>query len=248
MTPITNPKVETLDPKWARFVSFSLLFDNPGRPLRQEGRFEVVHCEPELAPYRELSQSAVELLDIDLGMGLLPRSPYHVTVFDGGNQANVGDAQPEFKASLSELLLHLPDSWNEHHELVLPAVQFAREQGDSLNIEFKFSGLRIWGNQVLVAGLEPIDEQSQAKFNRVSEARAILSNTYRTTYGFGAGPKYGPHISLAYFANQSGGESASAKLDEWNEQVRHRTEGLSIQFNSISAYAFTDMAIFFRSQ
>jgi hypothetical protein len=248
MLPTTNAKVQTLDPTWARFVGFSLLFDNPGRSFRQEGRFEVVHCEPQLALFRELSQAATEWLDPELSLCLLPPRSYHVTVFDGGNQANVGDALPGFKDSLAELLLGLPDSWNEHHELVAPAVQFAREQGDSLNIEFKFSRLRMWGNQVLVAGLEPIDEQSQAKFDQLVAARAVLSNSYRTTFGFGAGPKFGPHISLAYFANESGGESASAKLDEWNEEVLRRTDGLSIQFNSIRAYAFTDMATFFRSQ
>jgi hypothetical protein len=248
MIPITNPKVASLEPTCARFVGFSLLFDSPGASLRPDGRFEVVHCESELGLYRELSQFAVRLLDSDLGICLLPPHSYHVTVFDGGNQANVGDARPEFKDSLSALLLGLPDSWNEHHELVAPDVQFAREQGDSLNIELKVSQLRLWGNQVLVAGLEPIDEQSQAIFNQLVEARAILSNTYRTTYGFGAGPKFGPHISLAYFANESGGESASAKLDEWNEELRHRTKGLSIQFNSIRAYAFTDMATFYRSR
>ena len=179
--PITNPKVETLDPTWARFVGFSLLFDNPGPSLRRESHFEVVHCEPQLALYRELSHAATEWLDPELGLCLLPPSSYYVTVFDGGNQANINGAQLQFNASLSELLLGLPDSWNETHQLVLPAVQFAREQGSSLEIEFKFSRLRMWGNQVLVAGLEPTNERSKQILDRLVEARAILSNSYRTT-------------------------------------------------------------------
>ena len=118
----------------------------------------------------------------------------------------------------------------------------------SLNISFRYSYLKNWNNDGLAAILEPSDEESQTNLDRLVEERAKLSSHYRTAYGFGAGPKFTPHVSLGYFANQAGGERASVKLEEWDQALRERTKGLCVHFDSISAYAFTDMATFFREK
>ncbi|MBC8063972.1 MAG: hypothetical protein H7Y17_04020, partial [Chlorobia bacterium] len=89
---------------------------------------------------------------------------------------------------------------------------------------------------------------SRTNLECLVEERATLSKCYRTTYGIGTGPKYTPHVSLAYFANKEGGEKASEKIEEWDNALRQCTEDIRIHFDSISVYAFTDMASFFREK
>jgi len=251
--PITNTKIETLEPKWARFVGYSLLFDNPGDSLCQTGGFERIHCEvdssSELVLYRELSRATSKLgkgESNELGLCLLLSNSYHVTFFDCGNQANAEGAHPVVKSALTGFIEGLPESWTEEHELVLPAARCALALSASPGLFFRYSGLRNWGNQVIVAVLEPSDEATSTILEGMVEGRANLSNYYQTELGFGTGPKYTPHVSLGYFANEDGGEKASAELDAWDDALRERTEGLQIRFNSIGTYAFTDMVTFFR--
>ena len=254
MLPITNPKVESLEPKWARFAGWSLLFDNPGDSLRGDGRSETIDCRvdlsPELGLYRELSQAAFDFQGApnECGMCLLPPSSYHVTFFDCGNQANAEGARPNCNAALGQLIEGLPNSWSEEHELVLPSAKNSVAISPFPNITFRYSHLINWGYQVIAAAVQPADEISKANLEWLIAEREKLSNHYRTTYGFGAGPKYTPHVSLAYFANDAGGEKASGKTEEWDQILRERTQGLEVHFNSVSAYAFTDMATFFRER
>lgn len=253
MIPITNTKVETLGPTWARFVGYSLLFDNPGDSVRDLGRFEQVHCEveaePELGLYRQLSLAFSEIAkpeSSDLGLCPLPPSSYHVTVFDGGNQANVDGAHPDYRSSLAALIEGLPDSWDVEYELVRPLAQSSLATSTSLDFRFCYSHLKCPGNAVLVAALKPADDASRDKLEQFVSQRAMLSDSYREAYGIGAGMRYSPHVSIAYLANLEGGEKAATKIEEWDRLLRERTEGLTLRFNSVSVYAFTDMATFFR--
>ena len=253
MLPITNPKVQSLDPNWARFVGFSLLFDNPGPSYHRVGNSDEVRCDvdssQELTLYRELSHAIGDFADsefAEFGICLLPPRSYHVTFFDGGNQANADGAEPTVKSSLTDLIEGLPRSWRETHELVQPALKIASEVTTSLPVSFRFSHLKNWNHEVLVAALQPSNEESASILSHLIERRATLSSWYRENFGFGAGPKYTPHVSLAYFANRIGGEKASMKYEELEAAIRRRTAGLEINFHSISAYAFTDMATFFR--
>ncbi len=252
MIPITNAKVETLDPTWTRFLGYSLLFDNPGRSLVSYRNSQLNSCNvdssPELTLYKELSQ-AVKEIDTqaakEFGICLLPSSSYHVTFFDCGNQANAADAHAAAQPSLGHLLEGLPHSWTEDHALVRPAAEKAASLSADLPISFRFSRLKNWSNVVLVAVLEPTEDSSD-RFQRIVEERALLSSDYLSSYGFGAGAKFTPHVSLAYFANPSGAENSMELCQELEGVLRRRTDGLEICFNSISAYAFTDMATFFR--
>ena len=254
MVPITNAKVASLDPTWGRFVGYSLLFDNPGESFRRVGRFEELRCDvaasAELALYRELSRAVAELRRDDpdaFGLCLLPPSSYHVTFFDGGNQANVEGAHPDCQAALRRLIEGLPDSWDEWHELVSPAVQSSVAIGTSIGVSFRYSHLKCPNNEVMVVALVPSDGASEAILEGLVAERLKLSDHYRSTFDFGAGPRYSPHVSLGYFANQEAGVRASAKIGELDEMLREHTQGLTVRFDSISAYAFTDMATFFRA-
>ena len=255
MLTITNPKVASFAPTWSRFVGFSILFDNPGQSLESNAGFETIRCDvtasDDLALYRELSIAIRELGEgslSDLGLCLLPPSSYHVTFFDCGNQANAVAANPNSQASLMSLIEGLPDLWTEHHELVAPAVQAANALTTSFPVSFRYSHLKNWGNSVLVAVLEPSDEISASNLKHLVEERANLSNFYRTTHAFGSGSSYTPHVSLAYFAHQEAGENELEKNDDWDLLLRERTMDLNVRFDSLSAYAFTDMATFFRHQ
>lgn len=250
---ITNPKVLTATPTCARFPGFSLLFDNPGESLRTTKHGLRLLCnlksDDSLALYQELSTGLREFLPEDShlsGICPLPPESYHVTYFDCGNCANASGASSEIRPSLNELLAGLPNSLTTTHQLVLPAARHATVLGSSLDLGLCFSHIRNFGNEVLVAVLEPSNEKSRARFEQLTASRAELSSAYRENFGFGASQKYRPHVSLAYFANHGIAKSSAGFVSQLDSVLRMRLSGVEILFNSVGVYAFADMASFFR--
>ncbi len=259
MIPIANRKIEGLEPRWASFRGFSLLFDNPGSsflPMNESAQEKLskINCcvdkNPELRLYKgfteALSEIGKDLLSNTYLFCPLPSYSYHVTVWDGLNDDNVQNAGDNHRPKLENLLESLPHA-------LLTDKTFTREIYDSplitrkdWSVTFEFDELDIWGNQVLVARLKPADADSEKKLNRIVEDRAHLSLSFEQQFNVKMRTGYSPHVSLGYFANREYAELATSQIENWTRLVSKKVDNLAITFSSISLYCFTDMVTFFR--
>jgi len=253
MITITNNKVAGFEPRWAPFAGFSVLFDNPGNSLAQVGDMLQIACVPHengpLDLYARLENTLNEL-DRDLLIRTylfcpLPSSSYHVTVWDGINDGNIGAIPQPVRSEWPEFLAKLPCSIRTPPKS-MSVVTLSALMNWASSISFKFAKLSLWGDQVLVARLQPADEASEQILSALSTIRTELSETARREFGLIA-RDYTPHVSLGYFANREHGQLADARIEHWTERFGARLINSTITFSSLDVYGFTDMASFFKS-
>ena len=253
MITISNQKVAGFEPRWADFRGYSLLFDNPGQSLTPSGALLVLNCQveidPELGFYKALNLALTnigrEMLIRSYLFCPLPPPSYHVTVWDGGNNANSASAASAHRSELEAQLRGLPLSLPQKNTLtdVVLGSPLAGFQGDLI---FRFDRLLKWGNSVLVARIIPTEE-CEDRYQQMVDLRAGLSSEFEKLSGIKASPRYSPHVSLGYFANQEAAQQATSCIDEWTAMVRQQIGNERLCFRSMSLYGFTDMAHFFKA-
>jgi hypothetical protein len=252
MISITNAKVAGFTPRWATFRGFSILFDNPGQSLARAGQQRTLSCDvdgdPSLGFYRSLRDSLARL-DLDLLTNSylfcpLPPSSYHVTVWDGGNDSNVGQVVPDHRHALDLLLAGLPATLSEPNGLTTLAAR-SPLVADGGAITFRYDRLFLWGHSVLVALLAPADPASADRLREIEAGRRALSAQSQRVYGISASDRYLPHVSLGYFANREGAQLAASMLGTWESGFAGEMAGQLLPFAHASVYGFTDMATFF---
>ena len=253
MLTITQNKVAGLEPRWAAFPGFSLLFDNPGASTSPADDLLKIACplQPgsELDFYFRLAET-INDLDRDLLISTylfcpLPPTSFHVTVWDGVNVDNESSVVPELRAEWTTFLTGIPESLHRppaSMSIVADSELMTKSFG---NIRFQFEKLTIWGNQVLVSRLAP-DEESKERFRSLSAARASLCDESKRHLGVAPIQSYSPHVSLGYFANREHGQVADARLADWTDRFRRNLDGSSITYSSLDVYAFTNMASFYK--
>lgn len=252
---VTNPKVGGLSALWAEFRGFSLLFDNPGEVRGSECGIKRIVCrtrdDTRLALYEALRRGLAGLdprrLACCHGFLALPDEVYHVTAWDGVNAGNLRHVTPDLRGAMTAFLGRMPDSLTSLPPMV-DVVLDSRLATDTCDpIRFKFSGLSLCARQLLVARLEPLDGESEARFASLLNARNDLGVTAAARFGISTVNVYTPHVSLGYFANEEGAVSAEASVGEWEKVFVSETRGVSITFDSVGFYGFTDMVSFYRA-
>ena len=252
MITISNQKVAGFDPRWADFRGYSLLFDNPGQCLTSSGTLLALNCQvetdPELGFYKALN-AAISSIGREMLMRSylfcpLPTPSYHVTAWDGGNDANSANVAAAYRLELESQLKGLPSSLPQKNALtdVVSASLLADYHAE---IRFRFDRLMKWGNGVLAARLVPLEE-SVAQFQHLVELRAALSVEFEKVSGLVSSKRYSPHVSLGYFANQEAAQQATPCINDWSAIVQEHIGGHYLCFQTISLYGFTDMAHFFK--
>ena len=251
---ITNPKISGFTPQWAQFKGFSILFDNPSDRLLlfDENRdLKLLSCDiasEELEFYKSLNQTLTLFPEMPSTYLFcpLPFHSYHVTLWDGINDANVQDVSRKYRFDAEDLLEDFPNSFlkgNEFFRIDEQPLTISMEEP----IEFQFDKLVKWGNVCLVARLKPANSQSQATLHKVEEERKGLIQKYKEHFGLETcWPSYAPHVSLGYFANKELAELSTSMIDCWNEGFLSNTNGQTITFTSNSLYGFNNMATFFK--
>lgn len=254
MITITQNKVAGFEPRWARFLGFSVLFDNPGASTsRYEGLLNIM-CAPELDGDLDLYFRLAKTIS-DIGRDLLtttflfcplPPSSYHVTVWDGINVGNESQLPESLGMEWSPFLRGIPKTLHSP-----PATMRVVEDSSLLNtnfrdIVFRFDQLAIWVDEVLVARLAPVDEASAQRLHEISEARALLAKWAKSEFGINTFPEYSPHVSLGYFANREHGQLAHPHLGDWTERFRKNLANSVLTFSSMAVYGFTDMARYYK--
>jgi 2'-5' RNA ligase len=255
MFQITNPKIASIEPRWAPFNGFSLLFDNPGQSVSSMGRdWLKVHCRPHTNPELELYRSLTEFLhELDPSRLTnaylfcpLPPYSYHVTVWDGLNVANAPRLPASYRPQLERFLANLPESLLTDDQFTVEVYHSPLLAVRNWSITFRLDRLAKWGNRVLVARLKPADSDSERELERIVSHRVALYARYRERLQVEMERGYSPHVTLGYFANEERAELATPEIDRWNAALQQRTHRQLIRFSSISLYAFTNMASFFK--
>lgn len=244
MIPITQPKIASLDPRWARFPGFSLLFDAPEVESVPGNAMETLVADASFSPYaRALRALDPDRLLASYGFCALPPASHHVTAFDVANVADLSRCQAEIRDELSTMLDLLPGAAAFGAPLLRRAAE-SELATTAWNLEFGYGGLVHWG-AVLAIRLAPRNAEVFACF---VATRATLARDYAAAYGVGAGESYTPHLSLGYFSNDAGAELARTRVDEWDGILREGVGGATLNFRTVSLYGFTDMATFFRQR
>ncbi|MEO1294431.1 MAG: hypothetical protein AAFW75_01250 [Cyanobacteria bacterium J06636_16] len=249
MNLITNSKLSGIQPCWADFRGFTLLFDNPGASLSQQGSLEYVTVDPNLLFYQVLNstlqQFKAELTGHYLFFALAPHS-YHVTACDGGNVDNLACVKATHRDALKDFLEDLPESIgqaNSFAECVNKSELLAKRDW---KIRLEFDSLANWSDVSIVACLRPTDTEAAEQLDQFTEARRQLCTALQTSFAINPSATFVPHVTLGYFANCEYGQRTRSQIDKWQAVFSQAMANLSISFSSISLYGFTDMETFFR--
>ena len=255
MITVTNPRVAGFTPRWRSFRGLTLLFDNPGDSLAEWQGFQRVACDvphdPALEFYRAL-RGGIEEVGIDmltetyLFCPLAPAS-YHVTAWDCVNDDHATRIHATYRPELGQVLAGLPTTLGQSNAFAsLPVASELITKRD-WRIRFRFDRLLKWSNIAMVALLRPADAEAAAHLAQFTAARDQLNMHFRNTFGIGASDVYAPHVTLGYFANKQAAQLSTSCVDDWSAAVAERVGDLTLAFEHISLYGFTDLETFFKN-
>jgi hypothetical protein len=254
MITITNQKIAGFEPRWAPFSGFSLLFDNPGESLSSlDSGLLKLDCT-KAAPGLEFYTGLARALD-RIGRGLLIRTylfcplpfpSYHVTVWDGLNDANAAQVLPRRHSELRDFLQGLPGSLLTDKGITAQVNNSPLVRQRDWSISLKFNRLHKWENQALVVLLAPADRDSESKLRTIVAEREALTARFQEQFGVRTVGGFAPHVTLGYFANRDHAEQSEPQIDRWARLIQDEIGDTTITFNTISLYGFTDMTTFFR--
>ena len=254
MALISNTKVASFEPVWAPFRGFSLMFDNPRSSLKAMGNLKKVACnvyrDPGLSLYGALAD-AMETVGPAALMNTclfctLPYDSYHVTLWDGINDGNINGVTASHRKELKTYLQGFPESFATATKVteIVNASRLATKA--DWNIGFRFEKLAIRSNKALVACLSPADQSSEAVLDRMRDERKKLSAKVGALLDMNLHRTFKPHVSLGYFASPDLADLFRNDLDKIGDIFAEKTASLSIAFNSVALYGFSDMATFFK--
>jgi hypothetical protein len=254
MLSITNNKIAGFELRWAPFRGFSFLFDNPGDSFTLAGsRLDLAAnlADPGLVFYWVLHESVVRLGKDHLVNAYLfcalPPASYHVTIWDGVNDGNIGQVPEAHRAEFQNLMAGFPDSVLQPTPpldslLSSPLTTFTQE------IRFRFDRLGNWSNTSVVAELAPVDEASFLALQELITLRAAWNEEFKARFGISpSNPHhFAPHVTLGYFANREQAAQMLALQQDWNDMLTQTMRNGLLALRGISLYGFTDMATFFK--
>ena len=250
-----------IDPKWASYPGFSLIFDNPDTENFKKiynNKLQQIYCQIKkdtklLQLYKTFADTlrdiGIEYLFKQYSFCLLPPYSYHVTVWDGLNRSNVVKAPNiSWKKQAKTFLKKLPESLFKGHKLLMmPNTTEPLSIAMNSPITYKFKKLTTFkGNKVLAARIIP-DNNSEALNKYVKTQRSNIKKEFKKHYEVNTSPyPFSPHVSLGYFADEEHGKLAQSQKGIWTKLFAKNSLNKTIIFNSISLYGFTDMATFYK--
>ncbi len=231
MIPITNPKLAGLEPRWAPFRGFSLVFDPP-----EDDAF--------LGALRAgLAELENDALIARFYLRLLPAASFHVTAWDGVNEAKLAEVAPEFRAAWERFL-------QAGAAKPFPEDLFRDVQASELltcpdwDLRLRCARIENWSNVSLVAHLEPVDDAVGASLERLRAARDALSEAFGRRFGVRPHPDYEPHVTLGYFANGDLAARSATAVARWDAALRSATAGHVLTLRRLHLSVFADMTSF----
>ncbi|MGB3733899.1 MAG: hypothetical protein WA964_03005 [Ilumatobacter sp.] len=248
---ITTPKVTDLEPTWAPFRGWTILFDNPDLDL---GPSPVLLETPVdttgnrvYATLQSVAQTIAENLP-DAPIAWLPPTSFHVTVMDGISGPHLGRMQPgDVSRQLAAGFDRLPDSLVTPHDLTAGHdIRSVVSTGCSAPIRFELDAVRCRGHAVLAELRSSVS--SEPALARLDEARRISLGDLGASVGLDLVTEWRPHVTLGYVVNRDVAAASSAEIEHIAAQEIEGFDDRSttISFSSVSLYGFTDMASYWR--
>lgn len=247
--PVQCPKLRGWPPRWAEFRGFSLLFDNPDQPPGAAPLACRVGAHPELALYTALAGWVAELGEQPMleryGLVATPPPSYHVTAWDGINEATLDRLHAPVREAARRWLQALPDA-GPLPEPLTEALHARRALSGLLPMRFALRELATPGDIGLVARLMPADDESARRLSLFQLARRTVAVRAAARWGHAYTTALDPHVTLGYFIGPDAARAARPLLEEWTRAARAHVAGATVRFTSIGLYGFTDMAHFHR--
>ena len=231
MIPITNPKLAGLEPRWAPFRGFSLVFDPP----EEDSFFGALRAG--------LAELANDALIAEYYLRLLPAASFHVTAWDGVNDAKLAEVAPEYRAAWERFLQ--PGGARPFPEDLFRDVQASELLTcPDWSLRLRCARIEDWSHVSLVAHLEAADAAADANLERLRAARDALSEAFGRRFGVRPHPDYEPHVTLGYFANGALAAGSAAAVARWNAALRAATAGHVLTLRRLHLSVFADMTSF----
>lgn len=229
--PITNTKLCGLEPRWAPFRGFSLVFDPP----EEDSFFGALR-----AGLAELENDA---LIAEFYLRLLPPASYHVTAWDGVNDAKLAEVLPEFRAAWERFLQ--PGTTKPFPEDLFRDVQASELLTcPDWSLRLRCARIENWSNVSLVAHLEAADAETAVRLDRLRAARDVLSEAFGRRFGVRPHPDYVPHVTIGYFANGALAALSAAAVARWDAALRAATADHVLTLRRLHLSVFSDMTSF----
>ncbi len=244
-------KVLPLQPRWAAYPGFTLLFENP--QLTRFGSWLHLAAPAETQPllYRRLAAFTDELSDALYlrhdGFCALPPSTYHVTAWDGPNIESIQAADPAGRPQFEHALAGVADSLGRD----LPFLELIRAsellQTPVTPLTFECGSLLLYADTAVALMMQPTVE-SRPAFQQLVERRRRLSLEFRRRYGIAPRDQLIPHITLGYFSEPRAAQRLRPVLNAWQRRLSHELRDCRLTFDRIGLYGFHDMITFFRRE
>jgi hypothetical protein len=214
MIPITNPKLLGLEPRWAPFRGFSLLFDPPA-----DDTWLRALC----AGVAELEDDA---LIAEHGLRLLPLPSYHVTVWDGVNDGKLAEVAPEWRAAWARFLQSIPTK-------TFPDDLFREVRASEVlacpdwDLRLRCARIENWSKRLAGGAPEPVDAAAAERLARLQAARATPCPPPSRRASACAPTRLRAARDLGYFANAELAATSAPAVARWNAALREKTAGSS---------------------
>jgi len=246
-----NSKIifENQEYSWKKFPGFSLLFSPEAKNF--EGKLLHNHLSTTNAFYRILHSVSSEFINNNPVLSSADRflkldfSSWHITVWDGINNGNYHQLKKADKLYFSRFMnsLKYSDIHRDIRELIEKSIRWMNSSGE---LKFAFRKLYNYENKVLVVSLKPADISSLDRLHKIKLIRRNLNNYFEDHFGFSTSMRYLPHSSLGYFVDEQAGKNFRPYHDNFNSLLEEKLYNVSINFNAVNLFSFSDMVSFFK--
>lgn len=245
---ITHSKVQTLQPVWADFCGYSLIFENLSQPGREPRTATFADDSESLAFFAAAAAAlhgiGAEALMRQLLLCLLPQHSYHVTAVDlinAGNQKKVALRAARKAARTVAQAARDPQALPPF----LAKLGLTGGANAQFPVRFRFGGLAALNRRALVIRLEPAGPADDRMLERMLDWRSGVQQRLEEKTGLAPSP-YQAHMTLGYFASRTLAEQAPELLAALERTLERALAGRVLPVAAAGLYSFTSMERFQR--
>ena len=245
---ITHSKVQTLQPVWAEFCGYSLIFENLSQPgaappaaIFADDAESLAFFAGAAAALRSIGEEA---LMRQLLLCLLPQHSYHVTAVDlinAGNRKKIALRAARKAAKTVAKAATDPQALPPF----LAKLGLTGGANAEFPIRFRYGGLEALNRRALVIRLEPAGPEDAQMLARMLDWRSGLQQRLEEKTGLAPSP-YKAHMTLGYFASRTLAEQAPELLETLDRALQRALAGRLLPVVAAGLYSFTSMERFQR--
>lgn len=245
---ITHSKVQTLQPVWADFSGYSLIFENLSDPGRQPRAATFADDGESLAFFAAaaaaLRSIGEETLMRKLLLCLLPQHSYHVTAIDLINAGNRKKVALRASRKAAKAVAKAAGDPQAPPQL-LAKLGLTGGVNGQFPLRFRSGGLEALNQRALVIRLEPAGAADERMLARMLDWRCSVQHRLEEKTGLAPSP-YQAHMTLGYFASRGLADQAPELLEDLAAALNRALAGRELPVAAAALYSFTSMERFHR--